>query len=359
MQNVSRFEANLLRLLYYFLRREPIERALPLVEGRMDPPKNLSPGAVRLVKDALAKGCTFLLAQRGGWRDERHLRKAKPVGGRLWHRTKPEELGLTFSKHTMDFLVWITAARPGDKQPSWGPPHDQLTHGDLLLLFFAHEGLRDTVEGLGAPTLRKRAPFMHHALCWLAYPEDFTQVPDDTKPRLDPWIKGVGACILEALQPELAARWIHVESGKEKIEQPPLMRALGTSQDRILDAFLTAIEKANRRDLARFVLRAGFHLLGPHAHPGMWTGSLQMTGQRLADRAATYQAGVALLRHMDRLAGWTRWARASGYLDEDYHSAQLWLADWEQYQGDTMVTRAQTIIRNLDPMRQAAQAQQA
>jgi hypothetical protein len=298
-----------------------------------------------------------LLASRGGWRDERFLRKERPVGGRLWQRTEPEDLGLTFSKHSMDFLIWITAARPGDKQPNWGPSHDQLTHGDLLLLFFAHEGLRDTVEGLGAPTLRKRAPYMHHALCWLTYPEDFTQAPDDAKPRFDPWIKGVGACILEALQPELAARWIHVESTKEKIEQPTAMRALGTSQDRILDAFLTSLEKVKRRDLARFLLKAGFHLLGEHAHPGMWTGALQMGGQRLADRAATYQAGVALLRHMERLNGWTRWARACGYLDEDYAIAQLWLADWEQYNGDNMVTRAQTIIRNLDPMRQAAAAQ--
>ena len=68
MQNVSRFEASLLRLLYYFLRREPIERALPLIEARCDAPKNLSPGAVRLVKDAISKGCTYLLASRGGWR---------------------------------------------------------------------------------------------------------------------------------------------------------------------------------------------------------------------------------------------------------------------------------------------------
>src|SRR6187431_2767296 len=135
MQNVSRFEASLLRLLYYFLRREPIERALPLVENRCDAPKTLSPDCVRLVKDALGKGCTFLLASRGGWRDERHLRNAKPVTGRLWHRTQPKDLGLTFSKHTMDFLVWITAARPGDKDPKWEPNHDKLTHGDLLLLF--------------------------------------------------------------------------------------------------------------------------------------------------------------------------------------------------------------------------------
>jgi hypothetical protein len=197
-----------------------------------------------------------------------------------------------------------------------------------LLLFFAHEGLRETVEGLGAPALRKRAPYFNHALCWLAYPEDYKDAPPEAVPNFAPWTKGVGACILEALQHDLAARWIHVESSKERIEQPPVMRALGVSQERVLEAFLTAVEKANRRDLARFLLRAAEHLLGPHAHPGMWTGGLQMTGQRLADRAATYQAGLVLLRQMERLANWTRWARACGYLDEDYQAAQLWLSDW-------------------------------
>src|SRR5580704_5599679 len=91
MQNVSRFEASLLRLLYYFLRREPVERALPLIEARSEPPACLSAGSVRLVQEALAKGCTFLLAQRGGWRDERHLRNEKPVGGRLRHPTTTEK----------------------------------------------------------------------------------------------------------------------------------------------------------------------------------------------------------------------------------------------------------------------------
>jgi hypothetical protein len=106
----------------------------------------------------------------------------------------------------------------------------------------------------------------------------------------------------------------------------------------------------------------------------MWTGALQLGGQRLADRAATYQAATAMLRHMERLAGWTRWARSCGYFDDGYEAAQLWLNDWEQQNmteaagearrpieddearqsfGDTLVGRAQTIIRNLDPMRQA------
>jgi hypothetical protein len=353
MQNVSRFEANLLRLLYYFLRREPIDRVNPLIEARSEPPRCLSAGAVRLVQEALAKGCTFLLAQRGGWRDERHIRQLAVIGGRLWNRTPPDQLGLHFSPHSMHFLIWITAARPSDKQPTWHPDHDLLSIGDLLLLFFAHEGLRGTAESVGAPLLRKRMPYMTHGLCWLAYPEDYSQAPDDTGPRFAPWIDGVGGCILEALQPDLAARWIHVESSKERIGLPAVMQGLGNAQHRVLNAFLDALEKANRRDLARFLLKAAHHLLGESAHAGMWTGALQMGGQRLADRAATYQAATVLLRHLERLAGWARWARGVWRFDEEYALAQLYLADWEQYEGDTLTSRAQAIIRNLDPMRQA------
>ncbi len=47
MQTVTRFEANLLRLLYYFLGREPVESALPLVENRCTPPACLGRPAVR------------------------------------------------------------------------------------------------------------------------------------------------------------------------------------------------------------------------------------------------------------------------------------------------------------------------
>jgi hypothetical protein len=354
MQNVSRFEASLLRLLYYFLRREPVERALPLIEARADAPPCLAAAAVRLVQEALAKGSTYLLAQRGGWRDEPFLRNMKQKAGRLWQRTEPARLGLAFSQHSLRFLIWITAARPGDKQPYWQPDHDGLTPGDLLLLFFAHEGLRETVEGLGAPALRKREPFQRHGLCWLAYPEDFTQVAEGMAPSFEPWVEGVGSCVLEALQPDLTARWVHVEGGKERIEQPATMRALGAAQDRVLDAFLGAVEKVHRRDLARFLLRAAHQLLGPNAHPGMWTGALQMGGQRLADRAATYQAATAFLRHLDRLAGWARWARGVWRFDDEFQAAQSWLNDWEQYEGDTLAARAQAIIRNLDPMRQAA-----
>lgn len=353
MRSVSRFEANLLRLLWYFLRREPPERALPVIENHCAVPPCLNRGAVDLVKDALAKGCMFLLARRGGWRRERFLRGERVVEGRLWERTPPAELGLKFSAHTLDFLIWITANRPGDKDPPWRPLEKDLTLGDRILLYFAHEGLRHVAEGLGAPVLRQEQPFVEHGLCWLAYPEDFTTAPAGARPHFAPWTNGLGACMLEALQPELARRWIEVESGKERIADPQAMRVLGQAQERVLSAFLDAVEQAGRMDLARFLLQAAAVLLGPHAHAGMWASRLNMAGQRVADRAATYQAATTFLRMLDRLQAWERRARGVGYFDEGYTASQLWKADWEEVRGDQLTDRARAIVHQLDPMRQA------
>jgi hypothetical protein len=353
MQSVSRFEANLLRLLWYFLLREPPERALPLLESRCAVPPCLHRNAILLIQDALAKGCVLLLARRGGWRRERFLRGDRAVDGRLWERTPPADLGLSFSAHTLGFLIWITANRPGDTERAWCVPEDELTLGDRLLLYFAHEGLRNVAEGLGAPALRTQEPFVRHALCWLAFPEDYTAAPVGARPNFAPWTIETGACMLEALQPELARRWIEVESNKERITDPQAMRVLGLAQERVLTAFLDAIEQAGRMDLARFLLQAAAVLLGPHAHAGMWTARLNLTGQRVADRAATYQAATVFLRTLDRLQTWERRARGVGYFDDGYAASQLWKADWEQVQGDRLVERARAIVQQLDPMRQS------
>jgi hypothetical protein len=352
MQTVSRFEANLLSLLHFFLRHVPAERAASLLEYRSERPTSLSEPALALVKDALRKGPPLLLARDGGWRRERHLRGDRVVEGRLWERTAPEELGLAYSRNTLAFLVWITAARPADKDFAWRPESEDLTLGDLLLFFYAHEGLRSADEKLGAAVLRRQTPFAEHGLCWLAYPEDYAGAPEEQRPDFGPWVEGRGACILEALQPLLLARWIAVESRKERIADARQMRELGQSQERVLTAFLDAVEKAGRLDLARFLLQAAAVLVGPHAHFGMWTGRLRTTGLRIADRADSYQAAVVFLRQLERLHGWERRARGIGYFDEGYAASQLWKADWERYDGETMAGRAAAIVAQLDPMQQ-------
>ena len=204
------------------------------------------------------------------------------------------------------------------------------------MLYFAHQGLRDAAESLGAADLRRREPFARHGLCWLAYPEDYTSAPADLAPNFAPWTGGVGAAMLEAMQPELEARWVAVEGGKSRIGEWQRMRDLGRSQERVLTAFLDAAERAGRLDFACFLLRAAHQLLGEHAEAAMWVGGLTNAGPRLADRAATYHSALAVLRQLPRLQSWDRRARSVGYFDEGYQAAQLWKADWELYQGDAL-----------------------
>jgi hypothetical protein len=344
---VSRFEADLLRILHGLLRRAPRERIVPLVLNRCPRPPCLSPAAVALVQEALGKGCVWLLARGGGWLRQRQLRGGRVVEGRLWERTPPAELGLTFSRHVLGFLLWLTASRPGDPQPRWDPGASEWTVGDRVFLYFAHEVLRDTPV---APALREQPAFAGHVLCRLAFPADFAELSGTVALDWAPWIAGTGACVLEALQPVLAQRWVEVERSKAQIINGQRMRALGRIQERILGGFLEAVEAAGRRDLARFVLEAASRLLAGSPAATAWTAALDVSQLRLADRTATYQAAVAFLRQLRRLREWERQARGVGYFDEGYVASQLWKADWEHWQGETLADKADAVMRQLEPL---------
>src|SRR5712692_2454713 len=135
MKSVSRFEADLLRVLHSLLGRAPVEQALPIVLSAARQPRCLSRDAVTLVQDALAKGCVQWLARNGGWQREKHMRDERTAEGRLWERTPPADLMLRFSRHALAFLMWLTATRPGGGKFAWSAPVEELTTADHLLLF--------------------------------------------------------------------------------------------------------------------------------------------------------------------------------------------------------------------------------
>jgi hypothetical protein len=354
MKVVSRFEANLLRILRCFLQRVPLEQALPLIQDRCPQPPCLSRSAVALVQDSLAKGCMLLLARSGGWRRERFLRGDRVSEGRLWERTPPEQLGLVFSGQVLRFLIWITAAKPADHKPRWTVADGELTAADLLLFYRAYSVLRDT--GV-APLLRERSPFVGNGLCRLAYPQDFAGGREGDRPLFALWTNGVGACILEALQSELAHKWVQCERAKGRVGSWERMREFGRAQEAVLDTFLPALEAAGRLDLSRFLLQAASVLLTEEATPNAWVGGLREMGQRLADRLDTYRAALAFLRRLEVFRRWERRARGLGFVDEGYGAGQQWKAEWERWNGELLHSRAQTIIRQLDPMQVASGGQ--
>jgi hypothetical protein len=347
MKAVSRFEANLLRILRFVLRQGPAEQALPLVLSRVARPPCLSRAAVELTQDSLAKGCVLLLARAGGWRKERFLRGDRVAEGRLWERTTTVEMALAFSRHALDFLIWITADDPAEKETAWSPPVDELSPADALLLYYAFAALRDTTTV--GQVWRGMPAFARNGLIRLAYPDYFGS---EEMPAFAPWTTGLGAIILEALQPELEDRWVRLESGKGRLDDWRKLRSIGQSQDQVLGRFLETVEAAGRLDLAGFLLRTAARTLTPRATPYMWVGPEMRTApSRLAERAEMHQAALALVRQVDRFRGWERRARGVGYFDEGYAASQLTKETWDRAGGDALHGRAQAIIQALDPMR--------
>jgi hypothetical protein len=354
VKTVTRFEANLLRILHGLLGRAPVEQVLPLVLNPMTQPRCLSRYAVLLVQDALAKGCVQWLARTGGWRRARHPRGDKVSEGRLWERTAPADLALSFSHHTLAFLLWLTASRPVMGTKSWRAPPEELTAADQLFLFLAHQVLRGTEAGEG---LRALPAVRGNMLARLAFPQDFLQGPALSVAEFLPWTTGVAACMLEGMQDLLGRCSIELESVKARINDWEAMQALGRAQEQVLTPFLDALEQTSRFDLARFILEANAALLPPDATAQFWTSGLTSAGPRLADRSATYGAALILVRALDRLRDWERRARGVGYFDEGYAIAQLWKTDWERCQGDVLCTRAAAIMRQLEPLLSTGGAQ--
>jgi len=340
MKSVSRFEANLLRLLRCLLQKAPREQIATLLAGAPPRPPCLCRDAVDLVQDALAKGCVGFLARRS-WMRERFLRNGLASEGRLWQRTAPTELALTFSPHSLEFLLQLATGTLGSAVPS----SDDLTIGDRLFFVLAFDALSDTSA---AEVMVKHWPALHHdGLARLAFAEELA----DEEGRIDwaVWTNGVGACILEALQSWLAERWASLERKKGNITTAKRMRKIAKGQ-RVFADFLDALEIAGRRDLARGFLDAARRILEDRPNAQRWIGKLDVSGERLAIRQKIYRDAFAFVELLDRFHRWTQDSQSVGYFDDGYHAGQLWKADWERFAGEESHQQVAALIREVNPL---------
>lgn len=324
----------------------PVEPIFPWIAERMPRPKSLSRNAVELVAESLKTGCALTLARAGGWRRERYLRNGVPRDGRLWDRSTPEELGLHFTRHSLDWLVWLTSAPPDDGSGFSVQNPAELSAGDLLLLFLSYRVLRDSEFSRVVPALPVIAA---HGLIRLAFPEDFAGA--EFGPDLAPWVSGSGALIVESLNRWIADRWIEMLHRQREIGDWQELAALGREQERVLTTFSIAADSSGRWDLMRFVLPIAAAALPVDGTKDLFCGGLQGTGpSRLADRVDVLRMSVALPRQVLRMCDWKSRARAIGYVDEGYAAAQLWLADWERFHGDELAERAERVIGEIEPL---------
>ena len=343
MKAVSRFEANLLRVLRGVLLQTPAEHLAPVLDKPLPRPKCLSRDTVALIEDSLRKGCVQWLAKRA-WMRERFLRDGKPVAGRLWERTAPAQLGLTFSPAALEFLVQLVSGTIGASVPKV----EDATIGDRLLCCLTFDTLKATAAG---EVLRKKwTPLHEDGLCRLAFLDELGDVGHRFRIDWRTWTSGPGTSVLETLQGWLAERWLELERKKETISTPARMRKIGATQERVFGEYLDALDGAERRDLARCFLDAARRLLPEPPSARRWIARLDVTRERLADRQRLYLEALAFVRQLERLRTWQRQALGVGYSDEGYPASQLWKADWERFDGDRLCAHADAIVREVEPI---------
>jgi hypothetical protein len=347
VKSINRFEANLVRLARFVVGGLSAAQGRALLLQECPRPRCLSRAAVQLVQDTLAKGCVRLLARHGGWRRERFLRSNQIADGYLWQRTPPTELALHFSRHTLELLLWLTAENVDDgKMSRRGHADTDLTPADAFVCYHVLTALEEANIRRG---LVKRLGLARQNLCRLAFPREYATLTLEPPPGFSRWTKGLAGCILETMQTTLANHWLAVERGKRQIADWQHMQALGRAQETILHAYLDALEKAGRQDLARFLLMLLADLLAADdVRAANWIGGLKTAGARLADRATTHEAALVVVRQLPRLQRWERQARSVGYFDENYAASQLWKSDWERWQGEKLCRRADVLLRELN-----------
>lgn len=338
MKSLSRFEANLMSILYGLLGERPQSAIAAALDATLERPSCLTRDTVEMVQDALRKGLVKWLAETDGWQTQRFLRRDEVVQGRLWERSEASELAMDFTGHTLDFLMTITAGNDKDDASRWAPRGlKPLALGDLIFLFKAFDTVR---EMRVARHWAKMKAIRAHPLVALCMPHRSAGNIDFTE-----WMDGTRASILEGLQSKLARDWAALELAKIEIAQINDLKLLGRRQVAVLTAFMDACEKANRLDLSRFILSA-LRTTSEVENVSAWV-SMDLSSLKITERQEVYEAAAGFLSVAHRLRKWHEKCQATGYFDEGYAAAQLWLVDWERYDSERVVERALALRQEL------------
>ena len=346
------FEYNLLTLAKFVVGEIPADQARKLIDNKIStPPPCVSGQCVRIAQDIIGKGVMLRLVRAGGWRRERFLRKNEPVIGRIWERIPLNERTLDFSAGPLAFLFWLTQERPTDRTEFVSAIRAE-TAADEVFFMLALDALAPLKENYLA--IANLPAFRNNPLCWLTHPVAVSGTPNAQVASFEKSFTGTRLAVLECLQAELTKRWIRTEREKSLQTNWIAMRQQGAAEQLVLTAYLEAVNKADRWDLARFVLNSNSTIIlgQPNPAPSFWLGNLRTSPPpRLADRLETQRLALALTRQMETLRQWNQRAKTVGHFDEGYTAKQLWKADWEAAQGDLVAVHAHTILERLEPLR--------
>lgn len=307
-------------------------------------PDGVGPTARRLLEDTMAKGLILALLRRGGWRRADFIQDGGVSSGRLWERHTAPALHL--SPFAMHLCRWLTSQSlpRGDCKTLEARP---VTIADELLLYLAFD-LTERARCADALAAQKRA--RSSALCWLGFADVLALQDPGSAPPPDVsvyafarWLSGDGLVVLEALQPDLARRWVAMEHRKRRLGRPESIIDIGRVQEVVLRSCFSSLSQASRPDLASFAITATRDLIAEAPTSAEWEPALE-SGGSLRLRSDARRASVVLLEAMAGVRRWVEQARSLRFFDDGYDGAQLLLRLWETL-GDRSYERAARIAR--------------
>ena len=266
---VSPFEARLLRLLHFVLRRGCsvlLHRPNPLPQ-----PPCLSCAAVELVQDTLARGCVRILTQGSCGRYMRDMQDGRVVEGRLWQRHAVGELALSFSAYTLESSI---PADPAYSRTRKSAGRHRSNRRSAINCFCT---LCTAPCAMSPARTWKKTLFRRHAVVCLAHAADFEGFALDQTLDFSPWVAGTGGA-LESLQGELSDCWRRAEENKREITDWQLPQVFG--QARANPAWLFRVRGTGGAAQPGPFLPPVPSTASEPARPERWMARLRDTGPR-------------------------------------------------------------------------------
>jgi len=318
------------------------------------PLEKLGPSAMAVLQNTLAKGAVKILARLGGATPR--LRPGMPAGGKPVRafEVRPTPV-IAFGSYSFELMRWLTRVPldDGSAPELAGVPK---TIGDQLLVYLTLrlvEGQR--LERRIATQVGMRAS----PLAWLGHARVLARHEKAGSPESPPPAFGAllasteGRLIVECLAGDLARRWIDKSQwSAEEVLDPPHALRLANAERRTLEAFMDAVERADRWDLGTFLVDAGGRLLGRGhkiddvaaraAPPVRAEGPLRTRTEARRRSGAVYQALVRIGARREHLA-------LVRFFEDGYDDAQSLLMAWEGLGRDGFL-RAAEVIRALDAL---------
>lgn len=337
---MTRAETNVLTLARVAVGAIPAHDAMRLLVSTVAVPGKLGPTARAALSDTLSRGTVLSLVRQGGWQEVEQKR--------LWERISAPPL--RFTSNVVRLLNWMLQSPLSELEQAPLQLQGPLTVAEDALVALMIDRLRGTgcdVALVRQPALRALPLTVLSHAGLFAREASLDQVPAFDVAALSPWVEG--------LRSLMARSWLSIERSRRDLTEPSVLSRLGRAQESVLGSWLDALQAAQRRELATFIIDAAVPWVTPERKVDDFVHSMTPDAP-LRERTEARRRSAVLVRTLGVLRQWDQEHRAVRFIDDGYDVAQRLVADWERL-GERGFSKAADLVAELDAIPTLAPAE--